>query len=387
MNRFHALLLFSLVTCLAACTAPPARTGDAQGAAPAQDPRAARRALLQLLERPRVPLAPQVSDATTIRDAAIEIRFSYASEANHRVPGILLKAPAAATLPAGADPRRPVVIALHGTGGSKTEQLPILRQLVARGFIGVSIDGRYHGDRAAVAPRLGGLNPYETAILKAYCDTPRMMMAVFGPEAQRVPDPFYPLYYDTVWDVMRLVDFLRTREDVDPARIGIYGVSKGGIEAYLAGAADSRLAVVVPAIGVQTFRYGLRNNAWQGRVATVQKAFDQAARATGLDQPDATFVEVFYNRVMPGIIDIFDAPGMLPLVAPRPLLIINSDNDANTPIAGVNIAVQAARDAYAEARPPVPERFEFRLQPGAGHRVTGESQRAAIEWFVRWLHR
>src|SRR4029079_17783994 len=114
------------------------------------------------------------------------------------------------------------------------------------------------------------------------CDTPKMMRTVFGDNARPVQEPFYPLYYDTVWDIMRLVDYLRTRPDVDPSRIGIYGVSKGGIEAYLAAAVDPRIAAAVPTISVQTFRYGLLKNAWKGRVATFQKAFNAAANATGI---------------------------------------------------------------------------------------------------------
>jgi poly(3-hydroxybutyrate) depolymerase len=51
---------------------------------------------------------------------------------------------------------------------------------------------------------------------------------------------------------MRLIDYLDTRADVDPQRIGIYGVSKGGIEAYLAAAVDPRIQVAVPCIAVES---------------------------------------------------------------------------------------------------------------------------------------
>jgi hypothetical protein len=30
----------------------------------------------------------------------------------------------------------------------------------------------------------------------------------------------HPYMYDTVWDTMRLVDYLETHDDVDPKRIG-----------------------------------------------------------------------------------------------------------------------------------------------------------------------
>src|SRR6185503_9147515 len=107
----------------------------------------------------------------------------------------------------------------------------------------------------------------------------------------------HPFYYDTVWDVMRLVDYLKTRRDVDAKRIGLIGISKGGIETYLAAAADKRIAVVAPIIGVQSFRWGLDNNQWQGRVKTIQNAFNTAAADAGAADITSEFVKGFYDRV------------------------------------------------------------------------------------------
>ena len=96
-----------------------------------------------------------------------------------------------------------------------------LRELAARGFIGVAIDGRYHGERS---PEGKGSGEYQKAIARAFSNT-----------SEKHEHPFY---YDTVWDVMRLIDYLETRDDVDKNRIGLYGVSKGGIETYLTAAVD-----------------------------------------------------------------------------------------------------------------------------------------------------
>ena len=60
---------------------------------------------------------------------------------------------------------------------------------------------------------------------------------------------------------MRLLDYLMTRPDVDAARIGVIGFSKGGMESYLAAAIDERITVAVPCIGVQSFRYALDHDA------------------------------------------------------------------------------------------------------------------------------
>src|ERR1041385_2528053 len=178
----------------------------------------ARADFLKLIRHPHVRLKPQVEELPATNGIA-QFHFSFASESKERVPGILMKS-------VDSHGRQPVVIALHGTGGSKANMLALCRKLAANGFIAVAIDGRYHGERMTSGK---GTEAYNAAIARAWRE---------GRE--------HPFYYDTVWDVLRLVDFLKTRKDVDPKRIGLIGVSKGGIETYLAAAADKRIAVVVP---------------------------------------------------------------------------------------------------------------------------------------------
>jgi poly(3-hydroxybutyrate) depolymerase len=182
---------------------------------------------------------------------------------------------------------------------------------------------------------------------------------------------------------MRLIDYLETRADVDPKRIGLFGISKGGIETYLAAAADPRVAVAVPCIAVESFRWAVENNAWQSRIGTVQAAFDAAAKDSGVAQPGADFVHTFYTRVAPGLDREFDGPAMVPLIAPRPLLAINGDIDPRTPLPGVQLCADTARTAYHSAG--ADEKFVLRIQPNTGHKVLPESLVAAHEWFVRWL--
>ena len=106
---------------------------------------------------------------------------------------------------------------------------------------------------------------------------------------------------------MRLVDYLETRDDVDKSRIGLFGVSKGGIETYLAAAVDERIAAAVPCIGLESFKWAVENNSWQSRIGTIQFAFDTAAKESGVTSPDGAFVKQFYDRVaLPGIDGEFD---------------------------------------------------------------------------------
>src|SRR5580765_6679852 len=123
MKRFPRVVLAAFCVLLAA------------GCAHAPNPRTD---FLELINRPRVPLTPQVV-AVLNTNGLVQLRFSFASDREQRVPGYLLKQ-------ADAHGRRPVVIALHGTGSSKQNMLSLARKLATNGFVAVVIDGRYHGE-------------------------------------------------------------------------------------------------------------------------------------------------------------------------------------------------------------------------------------------------
>jgi dienelactone hydrolase len=317
-----------------------------------------RDAFLRLIDRPRVDPKVEEKDMPAPAAGMVESHIVFSSEADQRVPAIIIK-------PADAKPgmRLPVVILLHGTGGKKESNLGLMKTLVGKGFMAVAPDGRYHGERCAKGT---GTADYYPAIAQAFKD-----------------GKSHPWLYDTVYDVMRLIDYLQTRSDVDPKRIGLMGFSKGGMETYLASAADQRIAVSIPCIGVQSYRYGLENNLWKGRIGTVQGAADMAAKSEGVATIDTAFVKRFYDRVVPGIYDQFDGPQMLPLIATRPLLVINGDSDDKTPLPGVKLAAEAAQTAYEKTG--VPERFVLKIQEKTGHQVTPESTKEAVAWFERWL--
>jgi dienelactone hydrolase len=324
----------------------------------AQAPDAARirASFLQMIDRPRVPLAPETQpriDAGAYRSES----FSYATEAGERVPGLFFKA-------ATANDRRPVVMFLHGTGSKKEEFLALMRTFADRGFATAAIDARHHGAR--IAAKYGSGNAqYFAAMLETYRTGKGR-----------------PYLYDTVWDVMRLVDYLQTRADVDPKRIGVMGISKGGTEAYLAAAVDPRIIAAVPIIGVQGYKWALDNNQWQARVGTFSPPVEDAARDAGVTV-DAAFVRRFYDRVVPGIYGDYDAGSMLALIAPRPVLVINGDSDARTPLAGVQDAVNAARRTYIKMN--VDEKLGLYLQPNAGHVFTPVAELVMADWFVKWM--
>jgi dienelactone hydrolase len=341
--------------------APPK---DADAVPPHAPPVQVKAAFLKLLGHPRVAPDPRLHEQTTVGDLVRE-SWSFASEKKadgetERVPVLILR-------PAGDTKKRPAVIVLHGTGGNKEGQLPFLKELVARGIIGVAIDARYHGARAGGAR---GAAAYNAAITRAWRTKPGEPME-------------HPLYYDTCWDLWRTVDFLQTHEAIDPARIGMIGFSMGGIETWLAAAVDERVKVAVPAIAVQSFRWSLDHDQWQGRARTIRAAHEAAAKDLGEPAVNQRVCRALWSKVLPGILDEFDGPSMLRLFAPRPLLILNGAEDPNCPLTGARLAFAAAEKAYQAAG--ASDQLRIMVAEGVGHRATPEQRQAALAWFERWL--
>ena len=68
-----------------------------------------------------------------------------------------------------------------------------------------------------------------------------------------------------------MCDLLQARPDVDPSRVGMTGVSLGGMHTWLCAALDERVAVAAPMIGVQNFGWALDHDQWQARAGSVPR--------------------------------------------------------------------------------------------------------------------
>lgn len=323
----------------------------------ADAPTSAREAFLKLIDRPRVDPSPVVKDLEPLKSATQQ-HITITTEPGQKMPFLFIKPDA--TKPGQ---KLPAVLVLHGTSSRKESNRALAARFAANGIIGIAPDGRYHGERCAKGT---GTDDYFPAIAQAYKDGKR-----------------HPWLYDTVYDLMRLIDYLATREDVDPKRIGVIGFSKGGMETYLLAAADTRVAVAVPCIAVQSYQWALDNDHWKSRIYTVGGAAKMAAKEEGIETIDKAFCIKFYDRVVPGIYTQFDCPTMLRQIAPRPLLAINGDTDDKTPVEGVKVAAKAAQEAYEKAG--AADRFKLIIQEKTGHSVSKESQTEAVEWFKKWL--
>jgi dienelactone hydrolase len=333
-------------------------------------PEGVREDFLDLLDRPKVLFNVKAGEAKEDEDTGLVFeRLSFASEkkadgTSERVPVLIVR-----PLERGKARKHPAVIVLHGTGGSKDNASvrAWLIHLAKRGIIGVAIDARYHGDRAGGAK---GAEAYNKAIIAAW-------------RTKDAKKREHPLYYDTCWDLWRTIDYLETRDDIAADRIGMVGISMGGIETWLAAAVDRRVKVAVPAIAVQSFRWSLEHDRWQGRANTFKAVSEAAAKDLGESKVNAKVCKALWDRVLPGITGEFDCPSMIRLFAGRPLLVLSGEKDPNCPLEGAKLAIASAEEAYKAAK--AADKLKVMIAKGKGHTLTQEQRKAALEWLEKWL--
>jgi dienelactone hydrolase len=151
------------------------------------------------------------------RDAFRVYRLSYPSpvhttvEANNTVPAELY-------LPRGmtaGDPPRPAVICLHIMDGNVELVQIACSALAARGIPALWFNLPYYGPRSPAGGR------------HAVAADPALFVTAMS---------------QSVEDVRRTVDVLASRPEIDPQRIGVMGISLGGILAATAAEKDPRIA-------------------------------------------------------------------------------------------------------------------------------------------------
>ncbi len=156
------------------------------------------------------------------------------------------------------------------------------------------------------------------------------------------------------WNCVRALDYLETRKEVDANRIGVTGRSGGGAYSWWIAAIDERIKVAVPVAGITD----LQNHVVDGCVD---------------GHCDCMFMVNTYR---------WDYPLVAALVAPRPLLISNSDKDTIFPLEGVMRVHEKARRIYrlygAE------KNLGVHITEGP-HRDTQELRVHAFTWFDRFL--
>ena len=156
------------------------------------------------------------------------------------------------------------------------------------------------------------------------------------------------------WDGMRGIDYLVSRPEVDPERIGVTGRSGGGAYSWYIAAMDERVKVAAPTAGITTLHNHVVDGAVEGHC-------------------DCMFMVNTYR---------WDYDRLAALVAPRPLLICNTDKDPIFPLDGVYSVYASTRRLYRA----IGAEGKIGLQIAEGpHKDLQPLNTGAFAWFERWL--
>ena len=153
-----------------------------------------------------------------------------------------------------------------------------------------------------------------------------------------------------VWNAMRALDYLETRPDVDSARMGVTGISGGGIVSWFLGATDERVKVVVPVCQTGNIEHFIVDRTVDGHC-------------------DCTFWINYYRWCW---------PDLGALIAPRALLIASGSEDALWNPYGFRDTAHRLRRQYAELE--ADSHFDL-VEDLTPHGYTPKLRRAIFAWF------
>jgi dienelactone hydrolase len=156
------------------------------------------------------------------------------------------------------------------------------------------------------------------------------------------------------WNCVRALDYLETRPEIDATRMGVTGRSGGGAYSWWIAALDERIKAAVPVAGITDLEDHVVDGCVEGHCDCMY-----FVNTHGWDYATAAA-----------------------LIAPRPLLLANTDHDEIFPLAGVMRIYGKLRhvyDLYGAA-----DKLGLNITPG-GHNDTQDLQIPAFRWLAYHL--
>jgi dienelactone hydrolase/pimeloyl-ACP methyl ester carboxylesterase len=282
----------------------------------------------------KTPLKPRVTGVVE-RDAYRVEKILFESR-----PGFLVAANL--YVPRGKKPPLPGVVGCcgHSNNGKAAEPYQAFAQgLARRGYVVLIYDPIGQGERLQYG-HLGKGRP-----------RPGTGEHLYAGNQQFLAGEFFGTW--RAWDGIRALDYLLSRPEVDPRRVGVTGNSGGGtLTAWLCGL-DQRWAAAAPGCFVTTFRRNLENE-----LPADTEQCPPRALALHLDHDD-----------------------FLAALAPRPVLILAKERDF--------FDVRGSEEAYARLKRLYtllgrPDDVGLFVGPTA-HGYTRENREAMYRWFDRAL--
>lgn len=281
-----------------------------------------------------VPLEPQVLDIVDAGDHWRE-HIILQSHENAEMTCYLLR-PKARTEPG------PAILTLHGHGGGKREIAGLMPSpanqgyalaMVRAGYVTFVFDYFPFGER--LETEHNAFSGYEYA-----CNSTLIRTLLWG----------YNLLTLNLFDARRALDYLETRPEVGPARIGVMGCSYGGTTSMYTAALDPRIKAAV--LSCSLCHYA----------------------GHGIEMDD-----LCGSQVVPGILQWAEMDDVAGLLAPMPLLTESATADGCFPWAYTERALEKLRRIYRVAG--AEDRLETHVYPG-DHRYYGDG---VVEFWQRTL--
>src|SRR5438876_2234117 len=247
-------------------------------------------------------------------------------------------------LPTTGHPPYPAILfPLGHEPGGKTNPTwqQMLGSLATKGFVALTWDPIGQGERLQI---------YDEDLRESKVGDSTTEHTVVGAQCLLIGDH---LARYTIWDGMRALDYLLSRPEVDPTRVGLTGNSGGGTHTAYIAALDDRIQVAAPSCYITSWRLMLHTIGPQDAEQTFPYWLQD-----GLDYPDYLYA-----------------------FAPKPYLLLSAIRDF-FPIAG-------ARETFAEAAKVysaigAKEKLGM-FEADDGHGYNKTRRLAAYEWFGRWL--
>ena len=292
--------------------------------------------------RPKTPAIKTINREA--RDGYVLEQFQFDNGAGADVPGYLL-------LPAKAAAKSPAILYCHWHGGQydigkeelfKTNAVPEAPgpALARRGYVVLGIDAYCFGQRNGHGP--GG--PAET-----------------GSAGEMTASKFFLWTGRTLWgmivrDDLMALDYLCSRAEVDPSRVGVTGISMGATRTWWIMAMDERPKTGV-AVGCLT-------------------RYQNLIRNEGLK-----YHGIYY--FIPQMLRHFDTEAVVALATPRPMLFMTGEQDFGSPTDGIRIIESKVRPVYHLYGHETA--FESILYPGVGHVYLPEMWQKTMSWMDKNL--
>ena len=230
----------------------------------------------------------------------------------------------------------------HTTDGYRNKVYQhIILNLVKKGFIVFAFDPVGQGERKEYSDLNSG---------KSFIRGPTDEHSYSGAQVF-ISGSSYAKYM--IWDGIRAVDFLLSRKEVDPDRIGITGRSGGGTQSAYIAAFDDRIKAAAPECYITSFTRLLQSI---GPQDAEQNLFNEIER--GIDHAD-----------------------LLEVRAPKPTMIITTTGDF--------FSIQGARETAKEVSGVFeaygqPDNFSM-VEDDAPHESTKKNREAMYAFFQKYL--